>query len=75
MGGPTRPLVAPKLVLPLGLLATVAILLLTWETRLVRREAFNAIRGGGTVLAMLLLLIYAGAESSGDQHQPRRPDG
>jgi hypothetical protein len=29
------------------------------DARLVRREAFNAIRGGGTILAMLLLLLLS----------------
>ena len=53
------PKIAPRLVLPLSLLATVAFLFLMWETRLVRRQAFNAIRGGGTVLAMLLLLLLS----------------
>ena len=53
------PKVAPRLVLPLGFLASAAFLFLMWETRLVRREAFNAIRGGGAVLAMLLLLLLA----------------
>ena len=53
------PRVAPRLVLPLGILATVAFLLLMWETRLVRRDAFNTIRGGGAVLAMVLLLLLS----------------
>ena len=30
-----------------------------WETRLLRRQAFNAIRGGGAIAAMLLLLLFA----------------
>jgi hypothetical protein len=46
-------------VLPLGVLATVAFLYLMWETRLVRREALNTIRGRGTILAMLLLLLLS----------------
>jgi BASS family bile acid:Na+ symporter len=53
------PKIAPRLVLPLGILATVDFLFLMWETRLVRREAFNTIRGHGTVLAMLLLLLLS----------------
>ena len=53
------PKVAPRLVLPLSLLATVAFLFLMWETRLLRRQAFDAIRGGGTVLAMFLLLLLS----------------
>src|SRR5277367_6193685 len=51
------PKVAPRLELPLGLLATVVFLFLMWETRLVRAQAFAAIRGGGAVLAMVLLLL------------------
>lgn len=51
------PKVASKLVLPLGGLATVAFLLLMWETRLIRHQAFDAIRGGGAILAMFLLLV------------------
>ena len=53
------PKIAPKLVLPLEILATVVFVFLMWETRLVRREAFNAIRGRGTILAMLLLLLLS----------------
>ena len=53
------PKVAPRLVLPLGLLATAAFLFLMWETRLVRRQALNTIRGGGAILAMLLLLLLS----------------
>jgi BASS family bile acid:Na+ symporter len=53
------PTIAPRLVLPLGVLATVAFLFLMWETRLVRRQALNIIRGRGTILAMLLLLLLS----------------
>ena len=53
------PKIAPRLVLPLGILATVVFIFLMWETRLVRREAFSAIRGGGSILAMLLLLLLS----------------
>jgi predicted Na+-dependent transporter len=53
------PKIASRLVLPLSLFATVVFLFLMWETRLVRRQAFNSIRGGGTVLAMLLLLVLS----------------
>ncbi len=53
------PKIAPKLVLPLEILATVVFVFLMWETRLARREAFDAIRGRGTILAMLLLLILS----------------
>jgi BASS family bile acid:Na+ symporter len=50
------PKIAPRLVLPLGILATIVFVFLMWETRLVRREAIKAISGSGTILAMLLLL-------------------
>ena len=53
------PKIAPKLVLPLGILASIVFVFLMWETRLVRREAFNAIRGRGTILAMLILLFLS----------------
>src|SRR5271166_3235446 len=53
------PKIAPKLVLPLGVLATIAFIFLMWETRLVRRGDFNEIRGGGSILAMLLLLLIS----------------
>jgi predicted Na+-dependent transporter len=53
------PKIGPRLVLPLGVLATVAFLFLMWETRLVRREALNTIRGRGTIVAMLLLLLLS----------------
>ena len=51
------PKIAPRLVLPLGILASVVFVFLMWETRLARREAFNTIRGRGTILAMALLLL------------------
>ena len=53
------PKITPRLELPLGLLATVVFLFLMWETRLVRRQALNAILGRGTVLAMVLLLLLS----------------
>ena len=53
------PKIAPRLVLPSGHSGTVVFVFLMWETRLVRREAFNAIRGGGSVLAMALLLLLS----------------
>jgi predicted Na+-dependent transporter len=53
------PKIATRLVWPLGVLATVAFLFLMWETRLVRRQALNIIRGRGTILAMLLLLLLS----------------
>ena len=51
------PNIAPRLVLPLSVIATVVFLFLMWETRLARRQALNAIRGGGAILAMALLLL------------------
>jgi len=53
------PKIAPKLVLPLGLLATIVFSFLMWETRLVRHEEFDEIRGGEAVLAMFLLLLIS----------------
>lgn len=53
------PKVASKLVLPLGVLATAAFLFLMWETRLMRHQAFDAIRGGGAILAMFVLLVLS----------------
>jgi predicted Na+-dependent transporter len=53
------PKIAPRLVLPLDVLASIVFLFLMWETHLVRRGAFNAIRGRGTILAMLLLLLLS----------------
>jgi bile acid:Na+ symporter, BASS family len=53
------PKIAPRLVLPLEILATVVFLFLMWETRLARREALRAIAGRGTILAMFLLLVIS----------------
>ena len=53
------PAIAGRLALPLGILATAAFLFLMWETRLVRREALNTVRGRGTILAMFLLLLLS----------------
>lgn len=53
------PAIAGRLALPLGILATGTFLFLMWETRLVRRQALNTIRGRGTILAMLLLLLLS----------------
>ena len=69
------PKIAPKLVLPLGILASVVFVFLMWETRLVRREAFYAIRGRGTILAMALLLLLSmviGWFSGGPDSESRR---
>jgi bile acid:Na+ symporter, BASS family len=53
------PKIAHRLVLPLGLLASVVFVFLMWETRLVRAQAFSVIRGGGAILAMCLLLLFS----------------
>jgi bile acid:Na+ symporter, BASS family len=53
------PKMAPRLVLPLEILATVVFVFLMWETRLVRRQALYAIAGRGTILAMVLLLLLS----------------
>ena len=69
------PKIAPRLVLPLGILASIVFVFLMWETRLVRREAFNAIRGRGTILALALLLLLSmviGWFSGGPDPESRR---
>ena len=53
------PKIAPRLVLPLDIFATVVFLFLMWETRLARRAALQAIAGHGTILAMFLLLVIS----------------
>jgi BASS family bile acid:Na+ symporter len=53
------PKITSRLELPLGFLATIVFLFLMWETRLVRRQALNAILGRGTILAMVLLLLLS----------------
>jgi BASS family bile acid:Na+ symporter len=53
------PKTAPRLVLPLEILASVTFFSLTWETRLARREALYAVAGRGTILAMFLLLVIS----------------
>ncbi len=53
------PAIAPRLRLPLGLLASGVFVFLMWETRLVRADAFHAIRGGGAIVAMSLLLLFS----------------
>jgi bile acid:Na+ symporter, BASS family len=53
------PKIAPRLVLPLGILATIVFSFLMWETRLMRSQAFAAIRGRGTILALALLLLLS----------------
>ena len=58
-GGRCAPKIAPRLELPLGVLATVAFFFFMGETRLMRRQALDAIRGPETVLAMILLLLLS----------------
>ena len=53
------PKIAPRVVLPLEILATVVFLFLMWETRLARRQALHAIAGRGTILAMFSLLVIS----------------
>jgi BASS family bile acid:Na+ symporter len=56
---PRAPKIARKLILPMGLLASVVFVFLMWETRLLRAQAFREIRGGGSILAMFLLLVLS----------------
>src|SRR6516165_7703227 len=49
------PTIAPRLVVPLEILASAVFVFTMWETRLARREALYAIAGGGTILALFLL--------------------
>jgi len=51
------PAIARRMVLPLVILATLTFVFLMWETRLVRRQALQAIAGRGTILALVLLLF------------------
>jgi predicted Na+-dependent transporter len=51
------PNIGSRLILPLGVVASVVFLFIMWDTRLMRREALNTMRGNGTVLAMVLLLL------------------
>ena len=51
------PEIARRVVLPLVIVATVTFVFLMWETRLARRQAFHAIAGRGTILAIVLLLL------------------
>jgi len=53
------PKIAPRVVLPLEILATVVFLFLMWETHLARRQALYAIAGRGTILAMFSLLVIS----------------
>jgi bile acid:Na+ symporter, BASS family len=51
------PLLAPKLITPLNILATIAFLTLMFETRNVRNQALATIKGGGAIWAMVILLV------------------
>ena len=53
------PTMAPRLVVPLEILASAVFVFIMWETRLARREALYAIAGGGTILALFLLLAIS----------------
>ena len=53
------PKLSARLVLPLGVLATIVFAFFMWETRLVRRKPLLTIRGRGTILALLLLLLLS----------------
>ena len=53
------PTMAPRLVVPLEILASAVFVFTMWETRLARREALYAIAGGGTILALFLLLAIS----------------
>jgi bile acid:Na+ symporter, BASS family len=53
------PEIARRVVLPLILLATISFVFLMWETRLARRQALYAVAGHGTILAMVLLLLFS----------------
>jgi BASS family bile acid:Na+ symporter len=57
--GQRVPKIAPRLILPLEILATVAFVSLMWETRLARRAALVAVAGHETILAMILLLVLS----------------
>jgi BASS family bile acid:Na+ symporter len=56
-GARRAPKSAPRLAFALGVLASVAFVLFMLETWHVRHDALNAMRGSGTLLAMLLLLL------------------
>ncbi len=55
--GRRAPGIAPKLVLPLVIVASVAFSYAMWETRVTRREALLAIAGHGTILSLALLFL------------------
>lgn len=51
--------IAPRVVLPLEILATIVFLFLMWETRLAHREALQAVAGRQTILAKFSLLVIS----------------
>jgi BASS family bile acid:Na+ symporter len=57
--GQRVPRIAPRLILPLEILATVVFAFLMWETHLARRAALVAIAGRGSILAMFLLIVLS----------------
>ena len=57
--GQRVPRIAPRLILPLEILATALFAFLMLETRLARRTALVAIAGRETILAMFLLLVIS----------------
>lgn len=69
-----KPSIAARLVLPLGILATVAFLALMWETRGLRREAMKSMSGGPLVamVAMILFAMAVGWFLGGPDRKSRR---
>lgn len=51
------PKISRRMVLPLVMIASVIFIYVMWETRLVRRQALQAIAGHGTILAIVLLFV------------------
>jgi bile acid:Na+ symporter, BASS family len=51
------PRIAPRLVLPLVIVASVTFSYAMWETRAMRRQALFEIAGHGTILALVLLFV------------------
>jgi len=52
------PRIAPRLVLPLEIFATVVFLFLTWEARLARRGALRTLAGGGAIVGCSSCWLY-----------------
>jgi BASS family bile acid:Na+ symporter len=53
------PGVAQRLAMALNVVASIAFLLFMWETRLVRHDAFDAMRDSGTIKGLLVLLLLS----------------